>query len=248
MLYSKISARVLSYHAVGVGTSPMTVTRENFERQMIEVAERWTPADLRAFRAAQRDPSGWPADAVLVTFDDALECVYTEAYPILERLGIPFTIFVPTALVGGEFSLRGERLPMMSWSQIDDVVASGKGVCGSHTQHHRLVPELSGAEAEIELAGSKRELEARLGTECFSFCYPKARVDGQAMRRVRSAGYEFAFGAYGRTSFGTPMLRLRRLQIEFGHDLDAFRRLLGAPGYPLRARVQDIVWGYQCLG
>ncbi len=247
MLYSKISARVLSYHAVGAGTSPMSVTRENFARQMAEVAERWTPVDLHAFRAAHRGAANWPANAVLVTFDDALECVFTEAYPILERLGIPFTIFVPTALVGGEFTLRGERLPMMSWPQLGEVVAS-IGACGSHTQHHRLVPELSDAEAEDELLGSKRELEARLGIECFSFCYPKARVDGRAMRRVRNAGYEFAFGAYGRTAFGTSMLRLRRIQIEFDHDLEAFRRLLGAPEYPLRARLQDVVWGYQSLG
>ena len=135
----------------------MTVTRENFEREMVvEVAERWTPAALRTFRAAQRDPSSWPANAVLVTFDDALECVFTYAYPILQRLGIPFTIFVPTALVGGEFTLRGERLRMRSWSQINDVVASGRAVCGSHTRNHQLVPELSGAESEDELADSKR--------------------------------------------------------------------------------------------
>lgn len=40
MPYSRIGARVLSHHAVGIGSSAMTVTRKDFERQMHEVAEQ----------------------------------------------------------------------------------------------------------------------------------------------------------------------------------------------------------------
>jgi peptidoglycan/xylan/chitin deacetylase (PgdA/CDA1 family) len=243
--YSRISARVLSYHAIGVGTTELSVTRTDFERQMNEVVERYTPVDLRTFRTAQHDPSIWPENAVLVTFDDALECVFSNAFPVLERLGIPFTVFVPTAFVAGVFPIETDRLPTLSWPQILKLVESGRVVCGSHTRNHRLLPETSEQECSDELLGSKHELEDQTGTECFAFCYPRCRVDARSMQRVRQAGYACAFGATGRTSFGTPLMRLRRLQIERGHDLAAFRSLLRHRGYPMRSRFEDIIWGYQ---
>jgi peptidoglycan/xylan/chitin deacetylase (PgdA/CDA1 family) len=246
--YSRIPARVLSYHAIGVGNGPLSVTRLDFERQMNEVTERHTPVDLRTFKAAQHDPSIWPADPVLVTFDDALECVFTDAFPILEGLGIPFTVFVPTAYVGDEFPIAGDRLSTLSWPQIVELVESGRVVFGSHTRHHRPLPEISDEECHNELLGSKHDLEDRTGRECFAFCYPRCRADARSMRRVRQAGYACAFGATGNTSFGTPLMRLRRLQIERHYDLAAFRDLLQSRAYPVRSRLEDILWGCQSLG
>lgn len=243
--YSRVSARVLCYHAIGTGTTELSVTRTDFERQMNEVAERYAPVDLRTFRTAQHDPSTWPENAVLVTFDDALACVFSDAFPVLERLRIPFTVFVPTAFVAGMFPIEADRLPTLSWSQILQLVDSGRVVCGSHTRYHRLLTETSEQECKDELLGSKHELEDHTGTECFAFCYPRCRVDARSMRRVRQAGYECAFGATGRISFGTPLMRLRRLQIERGHDLAAFRNLLRERRYPMRSRLEDIIWGYQ---
>ena len=37
-----------------------------------------------------------------MTFDDAYRSVYEQARPVLESLGVPATVFVPTALVGSE--------------------------------------------------------------------------------------------------------------------------------------------------
>lgn len=243
--YSRISATVLSYHAIGIGTTALSVTRTDFERQMNEVAERYTPVDLRTFRAGQHDRSIWPKNALLVTFDDALECIFSIALPILTGLDIPFAVFVPTAFVGGTFQIFGDRLPMLSWPQILQLVQSNRVVCGSHTRHHLPLPDTSEEECRNELVGSKQEIEDRTGTECFAFCYPQGRVDARSMQRVRQAGYSCAFGASGRTSFGTPLMRLRRLEIERGHDLIAFRDLLGRRAYPMRSRLEDVIWGYQ---
>lgn len=68
------------------------------------------------------------------------------------------------------------------------------------------------------------------------------------MRRVREAGYGCAFAGTGITSFGTPLMRLRRLQVEGDHDLSAFKQLLANPGFHLRSRIHDIVLGYRIRG
>jgi peptidoglycan/xylan/chitin deacetylase (PgdA/CDA1 family) len=46
---------------------------------------------------AQRGGAALPPRAVLVTFDDAYRDFRENAWPVLDRLGIPVTLFVPTA-------------------------------------------------------------------------------------------------------------------------------------------------------
>src|SRR4051812_50056800 len=45
-----------------------------------------------------------------VTFDDGYRSVRERAWPVLQRLGIPATVFVPTALVGWPGPLHWEGI------------------------------------------------------------------------------------------------------------------------------------------
>src|SRR5690554_7742286 len=56
---------------------------------------------------------------VAITFDDAYESVYQNAAPLLERHGLPYTIFVNTDAIGS----RG----YMSWEQLQEL-ATGEQV------------------------------------------------------------------------------------------------------------------------
>lgn len=96
--------RVLIYHRIAdPASSPrldpalVSATPRVFEQQMQYLAARFHVVALSdVLRAVQRG-AALPENAVLVTFDDGYADFGTTAWPILKRLGLPATLFVPTA-------------------------------------------------------------------------------------------------------------------------------------------------------
>lgn len=138
-----------------------------------------------------------------VTFDDAYRSVIEQAHPVLQSLGIPATVFVPTVYADrGDLLTFGtlqrwagteweEELRCMGWDELRELQASGWEI-GSHTETH---PRLSGLDDRAlakELRGSKERCEAELGRPCASLAYPYSDVTPRVVDGVRQAAYEAA--------------------------------------------------------
>ena len=83
-----------------------------------------------------------------------------------------------------------ELFDIMSWDQLLALDPSLVTV-GSHTASHPILPTLDGAQLEIEVAGSRRWMEKRLGRPVRTFCYPNGAHDPTVRECVR-ASYEAA--------------------------------------------------------
>ena len=98
---------ILMYHRIAdEAFDPwgLAVTPERFGAHLRWLADNRTVLALADFAAMHRQGS-LPQDAIAVTFDDAYACNAQVAAPLLERSGIPATIFLPVALIerGGGF-------------------------------------------------------------------------------------------------------------------------------------------------
>jgi peptidoglycan/xylan/chitin deacetylase (PgdA/CDA1 family) len=98
---------ILMYHRIGAETFDpwgLAVAPERFAAQLEWLARNRTILPLAEFAAMHRE-GRLPANAVALTFDDAYACNAQVAVPMLERFGIPATIFVPAELIerGHEF-------------------------------------------------------------------------------------------------------------------------------------------------
>lgn len=71
-----------------------------FEEQMAFLAESRLALPMDRLLAGLRRGRAPRGGRVVVTFDDASLDTYTTAFPVLRRLGLPATVFVPTGLVG----------------------------------------------------------------------------------------------------------------------------------------------------
>jgi len=94
---------VLTYHRVNaLDAAPpgLVTTPAVFERQMQWLARSGRAVGLDQVLAAARGDARLRPDALLVTFDDAYRDFAELAWPVLRRLGIPVTLFVPTAFPG----------------------------------------------------------------------------------------------------------------------------------------------------
>ena len=97
------SFAVLTYHRVDhPGAKPwlypplLSATPASFEAQMEMVRRRYRPVSVEELLASYDGSRPLPPRCVLVTFDDAYQSFAENAWPILRRLGIPATLFVPT--------------------------------------------------------------------------------------------------------------------------------------------------------
>jgi peptidoglycan/xylan/chitin deacetylase (PgdA/CDA1 family) len=191
---------VLCYHAVSpTWDSSLAVAPDVLEAQLTSLVRRgWRGA---TFRDAVRSP---PSKRTLaVTFDDAYLSVLQLAQPIMERLGLPGTVFVPTAFAPQRQRLRWDgieqwlatpsasELECMSWRDLEGLVQDGWEV-GSHTRTHPRLTQLDDDGVRHELVQSRRECTAALGAPCETLAYPYGDVDDRVARFTAAAGYSAA--------------------------------------------------------
>lgn len=93
---------ILMYHRIARETFDpwgLAVAPDKFADQLAWLAKHRTPLPLSEFARLHRDGE-IPNDAVAVTFDDGYACTAEVAAPLLERHGVPATIFLPAGLIG----------------------------------------------------------------------------------------------------------------------------------------------------
>lgn len=191
---------VLCYHALSpTWDAALSTTPARFERQMRLLLARGYRAATFSEAVAATPRSG----VVAVTFDDAFRSVVDLAFPILRRLGMIGTLFVPTDFIDAGGPLRwpgidhwldgdsaGELTPA-SWSQIASLAGAGWEI-GSHTASHPHLTRLDDASLADELARSKRTCEDELGVPCAAIAYPYGDADGRVIAATAAAGYRSA--------------------------------------------------------
>jgi peptidoglycan/xylan/chitin deacetylase (PgdA/CDA1 family) len=199
---------VLCYHAVSDRwPAPLALPAERIERQVADLLRRGFVATT--FRDAVLDPPA--ARTVAVTFDDAFRSVFLQARPVLESLGVPGTLFVPTALIGGAGPMAWpgtdrwlgtpyeDELTPMSWGEVAELSEIGWEL-GSHTRTHPKLPTLSPDALRDEVEGSRADLEERLGVRCESIAYPYGEYNAAVVAATREAGYSAGGGLAGQVS------------------------------------------------
>lgn len=104
------------YHRITDSTPPRwgpwryAVSTTSFERHAERIADRYQPVTLDRVVDALQGRDTLPERAAVVTFDDGYRDTHTKALPVLERVGIPATVYVSTALLGSDTGPLSFRL------------------------------------------------------------------------------------------------------------------------------------------
>jgi peptidoglycan/xylan/chitin deacetylase (PgdA/CDA1 family) len=197
----KLPARsvvILCYHSLGEKPdSPYDIDSAEFRDQMNFIAQnQYHVLSLSQVVAMLKDKQPIPDSAVVITFDDGYETVYTNAWPVLRRLGFPFTIFIYTNFVGSaSFSL--------TWLQLKELTEAGVEI-GSHSVHHPYLP-IPGRRNDwdyralvmAELTDSRKIIGEKTGRFPDYFAYPFGAYDDSIAAWTRAAGYEACFTVDG---------------------------------------------------
>jgi peptidoglycan/xylan/chitin deacetylase (PgdA/CDA1 family) len=159
--------RILFYHPISDDEDELALAPERFREQMSCVADQGYRA-MDVGTALQAAPG-----ALGLAFDDGYADIALHALPELERHGFSATVFLATGVTDGRarFSWYERQPPLLSWDEVAQL-DGGAFRFEAHTVTHPNLLAFDDDAARNEIAGSKRELEERLGREVTAFCYP----------------------------------------------------------------------------
>src|SRR5262249_22125214 len=151
------------WHSVGEGDAGdvYDLTAEEFDEQL---------ALLRSFDVsfvtldqlfdAREGKAVLPHKAVVLTFDDGRECLYTVAAPILRKYNAVAENFVVSSYLGDDESTRkqiadatGALHPYLIRPEVEEMYRDGVMIPESHSRTHRAERQLSKMEQHAEIAG-----------------------------------------------------------------------------------------------
>lgn len=195
-----------------------SIYSDEFEKQMKLLVDEGayfaTLEEVEQFRMT----GNYPDKCIWISFDDVDATVYENAYPILKKYNIPFTLFVIAGHVGNpDF----ENLAMSSWEQINEMYESGLASIGSHSYD---MHELEGEKANFlyernvdefyeDIKKSKKVIEEKIGITIDSIAYPFGDANDSCKEKIIKAGFENAFilAPYALSSNDDPYYQCRYL-------------------------------------
>lgn len=167
------------FHSVGDSRHDFNISVESFERFLValkkdEVSrlEEWEKKD----------------DFVCLTFDDVADSFYYNAYPLLKKYRIPFTIFVSCSLLDTKSYITTDMLQEIAECELSTI--------GSHGWSHSFYADLSKKNAIADLSSSKRKLEDVTHRTIDLYAFPYGSVYACGLKNKKQAGvvYKYGFG------------------------------------------------------
>jgi peptidoglycan/xylan/chitin deacetylase (PgdA/CDA1 family) len=212
---------IIAYHALSDAASPISIPAAQLDRDLrrlrdagfrfvtLDTCEEW----LQGMREL-------PARAACVTFDDAYESVATHGLPILQRLGVPATVFAIGARLGRDNQWDGQwrqipRMPLADASQLRELSDAGVDI-GAHSWSHRRLTDLDEDDLRREMVEGADRLEQLLGTAIRHFAYPYGIF---AEREIALARTRFRTAVSARPGLAVRDSKAHDLPRLDGHDL-----------------------------
>ena len=184
---------VLAYHAVGDVPAEQDVHAlftpvDAFRRQMERIAPRVVPLeDVVAGRAGAR--------AVAVTLDDGYRSVLEHAVPVLQRLGLPATVFVPSAHIGAANrwdASTGLDLSIMDVRELQACERAGVRI-ESHGHAHLDMREATREQVREDLTASRDLLADAVGRTPTTLAWPYRTGSPEAQQVAAEVGFVASF-------------------------------------------------------
>lgn len=182
-----VSAPILMYHVInpapaGAPFPGLYVPASEFSEQMQALAQ----AGFHAVTQDElwrhwHDGSPLPSKPVVLTFDNGYQSQYSNALPVLRRLG--WKAVENIQLTGLPPSEGG-----LSQAQVKGLVAAGWELDTQGISHADLVA-LNASQLHEQVAASRRTIQRLYDVPVHWFCYPSGHYDATVIAAVKEAGY-----------------------------------------------------------
>jgi peptidoglycan/xylan/chitin deacetylase (PgdA/CDA1 family) len=209
------SLGILMYHRVvdaipGIDPPTWNISPAGFREQLSGLLDQgFRPWSLRRVIEYHELGKKLPPKSFVVTFDDGHENVYTNAWPVLQSLKVPATIFLATAFIDSQkpfpfddwVAAGSSLVPIESWrplssAQCREMAADGLIDLGAHTHTHQDFSDRS-LEFRIDLTTNVNVLKSSYKTTKPGFAFPYGRVNPALMDAAQDCSVTCALTTLG---------------------------------------------------
>jgi len=166
---------------------------------------------------------------VVLTFDDGCEKFYDTAFPVLEALAFPSTIYPVVNCLGKHATwgnLKNPALKILSRSMVTELCKLGVEI-GAHTMDHVKLTRVDRYEAVKQVNESKKTLEQLTGSKVSSIAYPHGDFNQESIEIVQAAGFSNALTCIADTAEqAKSAYEIPRKYITYYDDLNQFKKKL----------------------
>lgn len=213
---TSVHVPILYYHYIEINPDPvgdpgrneLLITPENFEDQLLSLKDHgYTTINLDDLVRGINDPSTLPDKPIILTVDDGYRDFYTNAFPIIKKVGLKLTLF---ALA------RSDQMGSnyLSNSQLKEISQSPLVTIACHTLDHTDLKNRDENFQRDQIFGCKSQMESIIGKPVRHFAYPYGDFDETTLRLVQEAGYETASSTIGGSYQGVDnIFQLRRIHV-----------------------------------
>jgi len=224
---------------VGLFTEQMEVLAASGRVRDLDAGLGWLLGDADAGDAGATATSG-DAPPVVITFDDGTPDVIEHALPVMERLSLPFVLYVATEWIdeGRSFWRDGT---VLDWEALREAHSTGLVTIGSHTHGHLWANVTPAGQYGADLDQATALIEDNLGVHPEHFAYPMAYPPTpEVAREVRNRFASAALGECRANVRGaTDPYRLTRSPLQPVDGMEGFHAKL-AGGMHLEDRVRSL--------
>ena len=182
---------ILMYHSISSRKSKLSVTQNNFEKQMQFLRKN----NYKSISFDDLDYLDNKSKYFIITFDDGYENVFKYALPILKKFNFTSTCFFVTNYIGkynvwdeNDINIAKEKL--MTCDQILIWFKNGMSI-GAHTANHKNLSEINLDQKKSEILDSINFFKSKLSLDIKYFSYPFGRYDNQTLDLIKK-NFKFA--------------------------------------------------------
>ena len=176
------------YHRFGDGRYPSTnIAVDTFRGQLEFLRDEGFTVLTLGDALARLEAGSLAGPTVVLTIDDGYDSFRTGALPVLAQFGMPATLFVNTASVGGA--------DMLNWDDLRELAAQGLEI-GNHTTSHEYFLDLPVATRlqlfRDDVVAAQEVFVQRLSRAPALFSYPFGEYDPAMRTVIRDLGFSAA--------------------------------------------------------
>ena len=217
-------AVILQYHRFDDVRYPSTSISMELFTQQVEylVQHHYNVLPLSKVVTALRENKTLPDKTVVITIDDAYQTAYTNAYPLLKKYHLPFTLFVSTLPV------EHNSENYLTWDEMREMGNNGAEFANHTYSHQYLVRDSiknpdNAAYVIAEIQKAQEKLEKELGNSVCTapkmLAYPFGEYDAKLMALVKKLGYVGIAQNSGPISSESNFMALTRFPMSGGYGV-----------------------------
>jgi peptidoglycan/xylan/chitin deacetylase (PgdA/CDA1 family) len=196
-------AVILQYHHVSNETPASTsISVERFAEHVEYLSSngylvKSLAEVVSALHAEKQEPVAkdvLPDNVVVITFDDAYQSIYKNAYPLLKEKGWPFTVFVNST------KTHRNRKIYLGWERLREMAQHGATIANHTSDHVHMLRRLESdgvtesradwlARIERQITDMQAEIIENTGTDARYFAYPYGEANTDLRNLVSRLGF-----------------------------------------------------------